>query len=134
MKKIVQYALLLTTIFIIGCTNVSTKKENNPNEIRNYNVSKSKMMDIVVSSIKSLGYKIDSIDKENGLLNFESGISMKSWAGQSLSIYVEETSTNTVSVYISGVRKQSSIKQLYDWGEAKGIAKKVFEEIETRIN
>ncbi len=131
MNKIFKFLLLiLITIMVVACTN-SPRKESK--EFRNYNISKDQMVDVVVSSIRDLDYKLNNIDRNEGLINFETGLSMKSWAGQAMSVYIDSSVPNGVNVYISGVRKSGAIKQVYDWGEAKGIATKIFEKIEMKI-
>ena len=52
---------------------------------------------------------------------------MKSWAGQEMSILIVDNGDGTRTVDISGRRSQSGVViQIYDWGEAAGIAKKIF--------
>lgn len=79
-------------------------------------------------AIRDLGYKVDRLDRTNGLLTFKTGLSWKSWAGQEMSIMLIDVSSTEVEVSISGKRNQTGvIVQLYDWGEVKGIASKVLE-------
>jgi hypothetical protein len=79
-------------------------------------------------AIRDLGYKVDRLDRTNGLLTFKTGLSWKSWAGQEMSIMLIDVSSTEVEVSLSGKRNQTGvIVQLYDWGEVNGIAKKVLD-------
>jgi|GEM_PF-2082441 hypothetical protein len=79
-------------------------------------------------AIRDLGYKVDRLDRTNGLLTFKTGLSWKSWAGQEMSIMLIDVSSTEVEVSLSGKRNQTGvIVQLYDWGEVHGIANKVLE-------
>lgn len=77
-------------------------------------------------AIRDLGYKVDLLDKPNGLLNFKTGMSWSSWAGQEMSVMIIDNGDNTVEVSVTGRRNQNGVVlQVYDWGEAKGIASKL---------
>ena len=61
----------------------------------------------------------------------ETGMSMKSWAGQEMSAMTIDKGDGTVELSISGRRSQSGVVlQLYDWGEAGSIARKVLAQAE----
>jgi len=98
---------------------------------RDYNYPLERVFGAALQAVRALGYKIDSLDKVNGLLTFKTGMSWKSWVGQEMSILIIDNGNNTCTVDISGKRNQSGVViQVYDWGEASGIAKKVFAEID----
>ena len=85
----------------------------------------------VTAVVARLGYTLKGIDKENGLVTFETGQSMKSWAGQSMSIHVMEVSETASQITIGGKRVAHGDQvQVYDWGEAGGIASKIVEALE----
>jgi len=97
---------------------------------RNYSGSKGDVFDSALNAIKNLGYKIDNIDKSNGLLAFKTGISWRSYAGQEMSILIT-SNKKKVTVDISGRMNQSGVQiQLYDWNEAESIANKIFKEMD----
>jgi len=94
---------------------------------RVYAHSQNWLFNASLQAVRTLGYKIDSIDKDNGFLSFKTGLSMKSWAGQEMSILIMDNGDGTCTVDISGRRSQSGVViQIYNWGEAAGIAKKIF--------
>lgn len=94
---------------------------------RVYAHSQNWLFNASLQAVRTLGYKIDSIDKVNGFLSFKTGLTMKSWAGQEMSILIVDNGDGTRTVDISGRRSQSGVViQIYDWGEAAGIAKKIF--------
>jgi hypothetical protein len=85
-------------------------------------------------AVRDLGYKVDSLDKANGLISFKTGMSWKSWGGQEMSIMIIDNGDGSVEVSVSGKRKQTGvILQVTDWGEAVGIAKKVFVKMNEHI-
>lgn len=101
--------------------------------IKNFNKDATKLFSASQKAIRDLGYKTEQLDKESGLINFKTGMSMRSWAGQSMSIMIIDEG-DSCEVSISGVRNQSGvIVQVYDWGEGKKIAKKVFDKIENYL-
>jgi len=96
-------------------------------ETKDYTKPASTIFDAATRTIQDLGYKIDSLDKTNGLINFKTGMSLRSWAGQEMSVLVLGNGDSASSVSISGKRNQTGvIPQVYDWGEKGKIAKKVF--------
>ena len=71
------------------------------------------------------------MDKANGLLNFKTGMSWKSSAGQEMSVMMIDNGDATVEVSVTGRRNQNGVVlQVYDWGETKGIATKVFAKLD----
>ena len=79
------------------------------------------------------GYKIDSVDKPNGLITFKTGLSWKSWAGQEVSIVIGELQDGNVEVVVTGWRIQSVLFQLFDWDEVTGIANRVLSEMSDEL-
>lgn len=78
--------------------------------------------------IARLGYTLQGIDRENGLITFQTGMSMKSWAGQSMSAHVLAIAPNTVQITLGGTRNVHGAQmQVYDWGEAGSIGTKIVE-------
>jgi hypothetical protein len=104
-------------------------------ETRNYSYPSDKIFNAALKTVRDLGYKIDNLDKANGLLNFKTGMSWKSWARQEMSILILDNGDHTCSIDISGRRNPNgAILQVYDWGEAGSIATKVFEGVEERLD
>jgi hypothetical protein len=100
---------------------------------KTYKLKKDTLFQVALQAIKELGYRFDRIDKDSGLICFETGLSWKSWAGQRMSILIMGEG-DVAEISISGVRKQTGvIVQLYDWGEAKSIAYKVLNKIDELI-
>jgi len=96
-------------------------------EIKTYQETLDKVFAAVQKAVRDLGYKVDSMDKAHGLLDFKTDMSWKSWAGQEMSVMLIDNGDGSVEVSISGRRNQSGVMlQAYDWGEAGGIANRVF--------
>jgi hypothetical protein len=69
------------------------------------------------------------VDNQNGIVTFETGMSMSSWAGQRMSAHVLPTDS-VVQITISGTRKAHGAQlQIADFGEARTIATKVFDQL-----
>lgn len=103
-------------------------------EIRTYRASLDAVFAAGQRAVRDLGYKIDAIDRTNGLLNFKTGISWSSWAGQEMSAMFVDNSDGTIEVSVTGRRSQSGVVlQVYDWGEAKKIATKLLAEIDRLV-
>ena len=99
-----------------------------------YSTTVEKSVKALVAAVARLGYSITSADRENGLVTFETGLSLWSWAGQKVSAHVLEIDANRVQVTIGGTMKAHGAQlQFFDWGEAKKIAKRVFDELDSHL-
>ncbi len=98
---------------------------------RDYKFPYQRVFNAALQAVRQRGYKISSIDKINGLLPFKTQMSLFSWAGQDMSILVLDNGNETCTVDVTGARNPSGVfTQAYDWGEAAGIANKVFKEMD----
>jgi|SRR5450759_2959992 len=103
-------------------------------EMKTYQGPLDKVFAAAQKAVRDLGYKVDSMDKAHGLLDFKTDMSWKSWAGQEMSVMLIDNGDGSVEVSISGRRNQSGVMlQAYDWGEAGGIANKVFGRMDTYL-
>jgi hypothetical protein len=98
-----------------------------------YNADRDKAMSALAAGIGRLGYTVKTANTEQGSITFETGISLWSLGGQSMSARVEEV-RDGVQIAIGG-RKQGLGRylQAYDWGESGKIARKVFDQIRTDL-
>lgn len=95
-----------------------------------YRTSKEQAMKAIAVVISRLGYTLKSVDNKNGFVNFETGMSINSWAGQNMSVHFLETAGNGVQLTIGGSMKAHGAQmQVYDWGEARKIATKLIGEL-----
>lgn len=95
-------------------------------ELWEFSIALDQAFSCAQKAIRDLGYKVDLLDKPNGLLNFKTGMSWSSWAGQEMSVMIIDNGDGTVEVSVTGRRNQNGVVlQVYDWGEAKGIAGKL---------
>jgi len=98
---------------------------------RDYSTAHDQVFNAALQSVRKLGYKISSIDKTNGLLQFKTQMSWRSWAGQDISILVLDNEQGTCTVDITGARNSSGVfTQAYDWGEVSSIGDKVIKEMD----
>lgn len=84
-------------------------------------------------AIARLGYSLVSIDKTNAIINFETGASLRSQAGQKMTVYITEIDEDNIQIMVSGTRKPGMKTQLYDWNEAHIVAKKVLIEFDNLL-
>lgn len=97
--------------------------------VMQYSADINKAMKALTAVIARLGYTVKSVDKENGLITFETGMSMRSWAGQSMSVHVLDADDG-VQITVGGTMKAHGAQiQVYDWGESAKIATKVFDQL-----
>jgi hypothetical protein len=92
-----------------------------------YSVQTDAALKALTAVIARLGYTLKGVDNQNGIITFETGMSMQSWAGQSMSVHVLQVK-DSVQITVGGNRKShGAVLQVYDWGEANKIGAKVFE-------
>ncbi len=102
---------------------------------KDYQVEPQQAFDAALKTVLKLHYKVSSIDKANGLLQFKTQMSWKSWAGQDMSVLVMDNGKGGSTVDFTGARNTSGVfVQVYDWGEAAGIAKKVLREMDKLLS
>ena len=102
-------------------------------ETRTYPHPQAKIFNAAMKVVRDLGYKIDSIDKANGLLNFKTGMSWKSFSGQEMSILILDNGDGTCSVDIAGKRAAGGFPQMIDWGEVSSLSSALFTKIEQQL-
>jgi hypothetical protein len=86
----------------------------------------------LVRTVGELGYATLSSDKSSGSLSFNTGRSMKSWAGQDLNATVLTLGEGRSRIVIGGTiaRTQSfGGSQIASWGEKKTLAIKVLDRV-----
>ena|SRR5438477_8913183 len=79
-----------------------------------------KVLEAALRALAQLRYKIDSVDRQNGIINFKTKMSIWSW-GQELSILVTKTSTNDSVIDFGNQLKFGA----FDWGEASRLRTKL---------
>jgi hypothetical protein len=97
--------------------------------VMRYNADLNRAMPALTSAIAELGYTAKTAHTENGLITFETGMSIWSWTGQKLSVHVVDV-RDGIQISIGGSMKPlSALLQAYDWGESRKIATKVFDQL-----
>ena len=96
-----------------------------------YEADLNKAVKAVTTVVARLGYTLGHVDKENGIVAFETGMSINSWAGQKMSAQILDLEEGNVQITIGGNRKSHGAQlQVYDWGEAGKISGKIFQELD----
>ncbi len=85
----------------------------------------------VVKAVNNIGYDIDNFNEQTGLITFHTGISWRTWAGQDMSVLVLEKGPSGTEIIVDGEKRWPF--QIWDWGEVKAIAKKIFREFEALL-
>jgi len=86
----------------------------------------------LVRVVAELGYVTSSSDRASGSLSFNTGRSMKSWAGQDLNATVLPTGEGLSRIVIGGTIARTQAfggSQVASWGEKKKLANKVLERV-----
>jgi hypothetical protein len=105
-------------------------------ETRVFKSSEGRLYTAVLRAVSQLGYSIKHSDSNARVVSFNTGISMRSWAGQDISVSVVPGSeTGTSGVTMGGTRAQlagsfGSTPQIYDWGEKGKIYRKFLSALE----
>lgn len=73
----------------------------------------------VVQAVRDIGYAVQGIDKQNGMIAFKTGISWWSF-GQDIQLVVVDEGDSTCSIDMT-----NSYQALTDWGEGKRIGQKI---------
>jgi len=98
---------------------------------RDFTLTKDQVFNTALQAVQKLRYKISSIDKVNGLLQFKTQMSWRSWAGQDMSVLILDNGNGTCTVQITGARNVlGGFTQVIDWGEVNSVAGKVFREMD----
>lgn len=96
-----------------------------------YTADFNKAVKAVTTVVARLGYTLGQVDKEFGIVTFETGMSINSWAGQKMSAQILDLEEGTAQITIGGNRKAHGAQlQVYDWGEAGKISGKIFKELD----
>jgi hypothetical protein len=95
------------------------------NHIRSYNKSYETVMTAAEQAIRTLNYRMVSVDKNHGVILFEKGTSIF-WHGSVLSLSLMDTIHGKVQVLI---RKEYD-QQLFAWRDFSKTATKIFQTME----
>lgn len=73
----------------------------------------------VLQAVRDIGYAIQGVDKQNGMIAFKTGISWRTF-GQDIQLVVVDEGNATCSIDMT-----SSYEGVTDWGEGKRIGQKI---------
>jgi hypothetical protein len=108
-----------------------------PPEAKIEGVSRARIFAASVRAISNLGKSISHSDESLGTISYNSGFSMRSMAGQDMSITVFEEAPDLCRVVAAGTRAQRGNfgggGQLFDWGERGKVAREFFEALDDAI-
>jgi hypothetical protein len=99
-----------------------------------YDSSPARLYQAVLRTVAAVGYSIQHTDAGTLTVSFNTGMSLRSWAGQDMTVLVFADSESRSTVSIGGTRAQrGSIMggggQIADWGELAKIQKKFLERL-----
>jgi hypothetical protein len=102
-----------------------------------YNASADRTYAAVLRTASEMDYSIGNSDAVSKTVSFNTGMSMKSWAGQDMSVTVFDDGASHSRVVIGGKRAQRGNfgggGQLFDWGEKKKLAASFLERLDTVV-
>src|SRR5689334_9141676 len=95
-----------------------------------FQASADRLYQAVMRSVAQLGYSFQHSDPLGRVVAFNTGMSMRSWAGQDMSATVIAIGDLTSELIIGGTRAQRGVT-LTDWGEKAKIARILLRQIQT---
>src|SRR5262249_10401936 len=100
-----------------------------------YDASPQRLYDAVIRTGAGLGYSVQHTDSQTRTASFNTGMSMRSWGGQNMTVIVSAEGEGA-RLTIGGTRDQRGNPfgggggQVYDWGEAGKISRKFLERLD----
>ncbi len=100
-----------------------------------YDASPAETFAALRSAIEQLGYRVRSVDTDQRQVTFNTGISMKTIAGQDFTGVVREEPSGRGEIYLVGATCQRGLGALQSvsWGETDLLARRVLEQVETEL-
>ncbi len=99
-------------------------------ETRSFRASERRLYAAALKAVSILGYSIQHTDGAAGVISFNTGFSMRSWAGQDMTVTVIAGMDGMNEVAVGGRRAQRSTfgePQVFDWGERGKVTRQFFE-------
>lgn len=102
---------------------------------KEFEASRPTLFAALLHSVSELGYSITNSDAALGVLSFTTGMSFRSWAGQSMTATVLPLSTSRSKLIVGGTRVQRGNPfggggQIFDWGEKDVITDKLLDAVD----
>lgn len=85
-----------------------------------------------VRAVGEAGWSMSHTDAQSGTLSFSTGMSMRSWSGQNMTVTLVSISPDETQIVVGGKRDQKGNPfgggggQVFDWGEKEKIAREFF--------
>ena len=98
-----------------------------------FTASEDRLFKAAVQTAMALGYSVKHTDPSMRVIAFNTGMSMRSWAGQDMSVSVVQGDGGRNGVIIGGTRAQlalGGVPQVFDWGERGKIARTFLQKFE----
>lgn len=100
-----------------------------------YSASKERLYAALLRTVSELGYSVSNTDSGSGTISFSTGMSMRSWSGQNMTVTVFALSEGESKVVVGGKREQKGNPfggggQVFDWGEKGKITRKLLEHLD----
>lgn len=97
-----------------------------------FDASADRLYRSAIATAAELGYSVKHSDPAGRIISFNTGMSMRSWAGQDMSVSVIEGQNGKNGVVVGGHRAQLAASfggppQVFDWGEKGKITRKFME-------
>lgn len=101
----------------------------NPQEfVRTYDASTQETFEALHSAVTQLRYRVISIDAKQNEIAFNTGMSMKTWAGQDFTAVVRGHEADRSELrLVGGTSTRGFGGQLYSWGETEQLGNRVLD-------
>jgi hypothetical protein len=105
-------------------------------ETRSFMASEKRLYAAALRAVSMLGYSVQHTDSAAGVVSFNTGFSMRSWAGQDMTATVIAGRDGMNEIVVGGRRAQRTAfgePQVYDWGERSKVTRQFFEAVERAL-
>ena len=105
-----------------------------PVEVIYDDCSVARLYTAAVRAASEMGYSITNSDTDAATVSWRTGMSWKSWQGQDMTATVFPEPPNGAKLIVGGRRATAGRQvQVYDWGEARSVARKFLAKLQDVI-
>lgn len=125
--KVVKFIMLSIFALVAGCATVQTAHEVVPERVRVFEGGYAKVYGRAVSALMELKWQITHSDKEEGLIQARTPMSLWTW-GDLVTVYVIDEGEGKTKVEVT-----SASPQQYDWGKNRANIEMFYSRLSERL-
>ena len=130
------FVLIASVVAAIGFEMARRRGSLRPREVaKTYSGTPDEVFTALRSVVDQLGYRTTSSDAQQREIEFNTGMSWKTWAGQDFSGSVDTQPQGGTEVRLVGVTSQRGLGsiQSVSWGEAEKLGNRVLDQLAERL-